>query len=70
MQYSLIIKEAEEGGFIGIVPEIPGAFTQGETEDEVRENIKEAIQLLHDVRMEQALKKFGTSHFKVEQVAL
>ena len=70
MQYSLIIKEAEEGGYIGMVPEIPGAFTQGETEDEVRGNIKEAIQLLHDVRMEQALKDLGNSHFKVEQIAL
>jgi len=68
MQYSLIIKEAEEGGYIGMIPEIPGAFTQGETEDEVRGNIKEAIQLLHDVRMEQALKNLGTSSFKVEQM--
>ena len=53
-----------------MVPEIPGAFTQGETEDEVRENMKEAIQLLHDVRMEQALKNLGASRFKVEQIAL
>lgn len=70
MQYSLIIKEAEEGGYIGMVPEIPGAFTQGETENEVRENIKEAIRLLHDVRMEQAIKDLGASRFKVEQIAL
>ena len=70
MQYSLIIKEAEEGGYIGMVPEIPGAFTQGETEDEVRENIKEAIQLLNDVRMEQALKNLGTSRFRMEHIAL
>ena len=70
MQYSLIIKEAEEGGYVGIVPDVPGAFTQGETEDEVRENIKEAIQLLRDVRMEQALKDLGSARYKVEAIEL
>lgn len=56
MKYNLIIEAAEEGGFIGYVPEIPGANTQGETEEEVRQNIVEAIQLIQDVRKEDASK--------------
>lgn len=68
MVYKLIIREAEEGGYIGIVPEVPGAFTQGETENEVRENIKEAIDLLKETRMELALKELGESGYKVEQL--
>lgn len=55
MNYTLIIEAAEEGGFVGYVPEIPGAHTQGETENEVRENIVEAIQLIQEVRKEDAL---------------
>jgi predicted RNase H-like HicB family nuclease len=33
-----IFKEAEEGGFTGYVAELPGANTQGETLEEVRES--------------------------------
>ena len=32
-------------GYIGFVKELPGANTQGETLEEVRENLKEAVAL-------------------------
>ena len=41
-----IFEEAEEGGFIGYVAELPGANTQGATLEEVRENLSEAIELI------------------------
>ena len=41
-----ISEEAEEGGYIGYVAELPGANTQGETLEEVRENLIEAIELI------------------------
>ena len=44
-----VYEEAEEGGFIGYVAELPGANTQGETMAEVRENLAEAIQLIFEV---------------------
>ena len=33
-------------GYIGFVEELPGANTQGETLEEARENLKEAIELV------------------------
>jgi predicted RNase H-like HicB family nuclease len=33
-------------GYIGFVEEIPGANTQGETLDETRENLAEALELV------------------------
>lgn len=33
-------------GYIGFVEELPGANTQGETLDEVRANLQEAVQLV------------------------
>ena len=33
-------------GYIGFVEEIPGANSQGETLEEVRENLREAVQLV------------------------
>jgi predicted RNase H-like HicB family nuclease len=38
------IHEAEEGGYWAEVPALPGCLTQGETLDEVVENINDAIQ--------------------------
>ena len=35
-------------GYIGFVEELPGANTQGETLEEARENLKEAIELVLD----------------------
>ena len=39
-------------GYIGFVEEIPGANSQGETLDEVRENLREAVQLVLDANRE------------------
>jgi len=47
MSFTAIIQKVEEG-YIGFVEEIPGANTQGKTIEEVRENLKEAIQLVLD----------------------
>ena len=48
-----IFEEAEEGGYIGYVAELPGANTQGETIEEARENLAEAIQLILETNREQ-----------------
>ena len=47
-----IYQEAEEGGYIGYVAELPGANTQGETLEEVRGNLSEAIQLILEANRE------------------
>ena len=48
MTYELtaVYQKADEGGYIGFVEELPGANTQGETLEEVRENLQEAIALV------------------------
>ncbi|MDD9811189.1 MAG: type II toxin-antitoxin system HicB family antitoxin [Gammaproteobacteria bacterium] len=42
---AVFIKETE-GGYCGYVEEIPGAITQGETLEETKENLVEAVQLV------------------------
>lgn len=44
MKFAAIIHEAEEGGYWAEVPEIPGCATQGETLEELVENLREAIE--------------------------
>ncbi len=44
-EFSVVILEDEDGGYIAIVPELPGCHTQGDSLDEVIKNIREAIEL-------------------------
>jgi predicted RNase H-like HicB family nuclease len=44
MKLKVIIHEAEEGGYWAEVPAIPGCATQGETFEELLENLYEAIE--------------------------
>lgn len=53
--FTAVIQPADEGGYIAWVEELPGANTQGETLEETRENLKEAIQLILEMNRERAL---------------
>jgi predicted RNase H-like HicB family nuclease len=44
MEYTVLIYQAEEGGFWAEVPTLPGCYSQGETIEETMSNIKEAIE--------------------------
>ena len=45
MEYSVVIHNAEEGGFWVQVPALPGCYSQGESIPETLENVNEAIAL-------------------------
>ena len=44
MKIKVVVHEAEEGGFWAEVPAIPGCATQGDTMEELRKNLREAIE--------------------------
>ena len=44
MRLKIIVHEAEEGGFWAEVPAIPGCATQGDSFEELLENLYEAIE--------------------------
>ncbi|PUA33910.1 MAG: hypothetical protein B7O98_00365 [Zestosphaera tikiterensis] len=44
-EFSVVILEDESGGYIAVVPELPGCHTQGDSLDEVIKNVREAIEL-------------------------
>jgi predicted RNase H-like HicB family nuclease len=44
MKIKVIIHEAEEGGFWAEVPGFPGCVSEGETLEEVRANIRDALE--------------------------
>ena len=47
-EFTAIIESAPEGGFWAICPEVPGANGQGETIQETKANLRQAIALILD----------------------
>jgi predicted RNase H-like HicB family nuclease len=44
MKLKVVVHEAEEGGYWAEVPSIPGCATQGETFEELLQNLYEAVE--------------------------
>lgn len=44
MKLKVVVHNAEEGGYWAEVPAIPGCMTQGETFDELLQNLYEAVE--------------------------
>ena len=44
MEYTVVMHNAEEGGYWAEVPSLEGCYSQGETVEETIVNVKEAIQ--------------------------
>ncbi len=53
MKFTVTLDRDEDGVWVVECPSIPGCVTQGETKEKALENIKEAIQLCLEVRLEQ-----------------
>ena len=49
--FTAVFQKVPEG-YIGYVEELPGANTQGDTLDEARENLKEAIEMVLEANRE------------------
>jgi predicted RNase H-like HicB family nuclease len=52
-KYAVVIHPEPTGGFWGEVPALPGCYSQGETTEELLENIREAIAGMLDVMREE-----------------
>ena len=45
MNFTVVLEEADEGGYTVTVPALPGCISEGDTYEEAIENIKDAVQL-------------------------
>lgn len=45
LTYTAVFEPAEEGGYVVSVPMLPGCMSQGETFEEAKRNIEDAISL-------------------------
>ena len=55
-EFTAIIEPAPEGGYWAICPEVPGANGEGETIEEAKNNLREAIELILENRRQDILR--------------
>lgn len=67
-ELTIVFEPAEEGGYTAYIPEVPGAISEGETMEEAREMVLDALHELTAYRRELALKS-KTSATVFEHVA-
>ena len=72
-EFDVVVLEDETGGYLAFVPALPGCHTQGDTMEELMENVKEAIELyletLTDEERKDVLKQRVIGVRKVRAVA-
>jgi len=62
--FTAIIKETNDGWFIGQIEEVPEAMSQGKTLEELIENLSDALNMILEMRREETIKQYhGEKYF-------
>ena len=70
LKFKVVLDEDEDGGLVVTVPALPGCISQGDTQEEALENIKEAIELHLSSLAEDGIPISGKKKVKTVAVAL
>ncbi len=68
--FTAVFEPAAEGGYVAFVEELPGAISQGETLDEARTNLKEAVELILETNRELALEGVDAANVVREKLVV
>ena len=49
MRFTAIIEREEDGMYVGQIEEVPAAISQGESLEELKENLQDALELILSV---------------------
>ena len=69
MSFTAVFQKVREG-YIGFVEEFPGANSQGSTLEEVRENLREAVELVLEANRQLAEEDLAGKDVIREQLSL
>ncbi len=68
LKLTAVFEEAEEGGYIAFIEELPGVNTQGETLEESKANLLEAVDLVLQTQRELSTRDQGNRKFIKESL--
>lgn len=70
MKFTAIIEQDESGWFVGQIEEVPAALSQGETIDELKVNLLDALRLILDTNKEITEKEYLGKAVIIEELEL
>ena len=70
MKFTAIIEKGENGWFVGQIEEIPAAISQGETIEELKDNLLDALKLVLDTNKELTEKEYLGKPYIREELEL
>jgi predicted RNase H-like HicB family nuclease len=70
MKFTAIIEQGESGWFVGQIEEVPAAISQGETIEELKENLLDALRLILDTNKEITEKEYSGKNVIIEELEL
>jgi predicted RNase H-like HicB family nuclease len=70
LKLTAVFQEADEGGYIAFIEELPGVNTQGDTLDEAKTNLLEAMDLVMDTRRMLSEEELKNTRFIKESLDL
>ena len=70
LKFKVELIQEPDGGYIAHVPALPGCHTQGDSFDEIIENVKDAIQLYMDVLSEESTISPVNSRSQIVEVSI
>ncbi len=50
-EFTIVIERDEDGRFVAVFPALPGCYAEGETEEEARDLVRDAIRLHIESRL-------------------
>jgi predicted RNase H-like HicB family nuclease len=70
MKFTAIIEQGESGWFVGQIEEIPAAMSQGESIEELKANLLDALRLILDTNKEITEKEYSGKQVIIEELEL
>jgi predicted RNase H-like HicB family nuclease len=70
MKFTAVIEQGESGWFVGQIEEVPAAISQGETMEELRANLLDALKLILDTNKEITEKEYSGKKVIIEELEL
>ena len=70
LELTAVFREDPDGGYVAFVEELPGATTQGDTLEEARLNLREAVELVLESRRSLVEEDLAGAHVIRERLLL
>jgi len=70
MKFTAIIEQGESGWFVGQIEEVPAAISQGETIEDLKANLLDALRLILDTNKEITEKEYSGKDVIIEELEL